>query len=151
MDPASIIGLTAAIQRILTGVYRFGEGIREARREINQLCSELFALKAALNHIQLNLDINGTVNLDITGEAHPILPSSNFETPEFTSVLSTTHAILKDLLTRLDMKPSRFKTLRQRLVWPIIKDDVKLYIDRLERSKSWLILATTSDNTYAAR
>ena len=150
MDPISIVGLTAAIQQILTYVYQFGGGIREAKKEINQLCSELFALKAALEHIQLSLDTNRIAQLDITGDAHSLLTSPNLVTSEFTDVLSSTDTILKDLLARLDLKPSRFKWSLQRLTWPIIKDDVKGYIDRLERSKSWLILATTSDNMYAS-
>jgi hypothetical protein len=146
MDPISIISLTAAIQQLLSCVYNYGQGVREAKKEINQLCSELLALKAALEHVQLNLGLNRSIEL---GDAQSILSSSNFATPEFQSMVSSTDTLLKELLARLDLKSSRFKSSLQRLAWPLFRDDVKLYTERLERTKSWFVLATTSDSMYA--
>ena len=154
MDPASVIGCAAAIQQLLSCVYQgfqYGKGVYEAKKEINRLCSELLGLKAALEHIQLNLGLNRSVQLGASEDAQRILSSSNFSTPEFHEMLCSTQRILKELLARLDVKPtSRLAASMQKLCWPLVKDDVKVYIDRLERSKSWFILATTSDNVYVS-
>ena len=144
MDPVSAIGLAAGVQQLLGCIFRFGQGVREAKREINQLCSELFGLKAALEHVALITRFDG--NVDAKGDAQQMLVSSSFSTPEFQEMLSFTNDVLTQLLRKLEPKPSRFQSSLQRLAWPLIKDDVKLYIERLERSKKWFILATTSDN-----
>ena len=157
MDPVSIVGCAAAIHQLLSCVYRvyqFGKGVHEAKKEISQLCSELLGLKAALDHIQLNLNLNLNLNYNveqgISEDARRVLSSSNFLTPEFHEMVMSTEAVLKELLARLDVKPTnRFAVSIQRLRWPLVKDDVKVYVDKLERSKSWFILATTSDNVYA--
>lgn len=83
MDPVSIIGLTAAIQQLLGSIYKFGQGIHEARTEINLLCSELLALKAAFEHIQLNVQLDSNQDVVTAGAAQRVLSSSNFATPEF--------------------------------------------------------------------
>ena len=148
MDPASIVGLTAAIQQILTTVYQFGKGVREARDEINHLCSELFALKAALEHVQLNMD---TRSPGTCKDAQSILISSNMSTSEFSDMLSSTNSILSSLLTRLDCKPGKIKSALQRVSWPLLKDDVNRDIKRIERLKSFFVLSTTSDNAILCR
>ena len=81
--PAATIGLTAAIQQLLTTVYQFGQGVREAKAEINPLCSELLALKAALDHVQLNLNAGLTGSFGAAEDAQLTLSSSNFSTSEF--------------------------------------------------------------------
>ena len=148
MDPISIIGLTAAIQQILIAVYQFGKGVREARDEINHLCSELFALKAALEHAQFNID---TRSSDTSKDAQSILVSSNMSTLEFGDILSSTDSILRSLLIRLDRKPSKIKSTFRKVSWPLLKDDINRDIQRIERLKSFFILSTTSDNAILCR
>lgn len=152
MDPASITGLTAAIQQLLSCVYKlytYGESVHEAKNEINQLCSELLALKAALEHVQLNLELSRSAELDLSGNVQSMLSSSNFATPEFEDMISSTESVIKELLTRLEVKPGRFRSSVQRLAWPLVRNnEVKRYLDRLDSAKKWFILATTSDNTY---
>ncbi|KAL8826887.1 MAG: hypothetical protein Q9191_003522 [Dirinaria sp. TL-2023a] len=146
MDPVSIIGLTAAIQQILTAVYQFGHGVVESKKEINQLCSELLALKAALEHVQINLSLGHDPKSETQNVASPLLSSTNLSTPECTAMASSAEAILKELLTRLKSKSSTFKKSLQRLTWPLVKEDVMRYVERLHRLTSWFVLATTSDN-----
>lgn len=143
---ASIIGLSAAIQQLLGCIYQFGQGVYEAKREINMLCSELLALKAALEHIQLNLRPKSVTDPESIENTQRILASSNFATPEFEKMRLFTNDILTQLRARLDVKPGSFRSSLRTLKWPLIKNDVNLYIARLERSKSWFIFATTSDN-----
>ena len=146
MDPASIIGLSAAIQQILSSIYKFGKGLYEAKTEINLLCSELHALKAALEHIQLNLQLDSNQDVDTTEVSQRILSSFNFSTPEFEKMVLFTEDVLNKLQARLDIKSSPFKSSILAVKWSLLKDSIKLDIERLERSKRWFILATTSDN-----
>jgi hypothetical protein len=145
MEPVSIVGLAAAIQQLVTAIYQVGQGVREAKREMNQLCSELLALKAALEHVQLNL---GQQNDTGVGSEDPqsMLSSSNLNTPDFKNMLASTNAILQDLLARLHPNSSRFKSSLQRISWVLMKEDIKRDTQRLERSKTWFILATTSES-----
>jgi len=144
MDPVSVIGISAAIQQLLSCNLKYGQGVREAKREINQLCSELLGLKSAIEHVQLILQPSDVT--DTTADVRSILSSSMFATSEFHEMLSFTNDVLKQLLDRLETKTTRFQSSLQRLSWPLIKDDVKLYVERLERSKQWFILSMTSDN-----
>ena len=155
MDPVTIIGLISSVQQILQAVYAYGSSVREAKTEINQLCSELLALKAALEHVHLNSNVDhlsaGMENLGLAKEAQEILSTSNFTTPEFEQMILSTSHIMKELLSRLQQKPGKFNAAKQRLMWHIVKDDIKRDIDRLNRMKSFFILATTSDNTILCR
>lgn len=146
MDPVSIIGLTAAIQQILVAVYNVADGVREAKDEINQLCSELLALKAALDHVQMNLSLGSGEKTEGSGMPSSSLVSPNLSTFEFKEMIASAETIVKELLNRLDKKSNAFKASLQRLKWPFIKDDVKRYVERLHRLTSWFVLATTSDN-----
>lgn len=146
MDPATIVGLTAAIQQILSSIFHFADGVRESKQEINQLCSELLALKAALEHVIFNLSISSNVSSEARNEDISPLYSMTLSTPEFRQMTTSADIILRDLLTRLEKKPGAFRTSLQRLKWPLIKDDVKRYVERLHRMTSWFVLATTSDN-----
>jgi len=146
MDPVSIIGLTAAIQQILVAVYNVADGVRESKDETNQLCSELLALKAALDHVQMNLSLISSDNSEGSGVPSSSLVSPNLSTFEFKEMIASSETIVKEVLTRLGKKPNALKASLQRLKWPFIKDDVKRYVERLHRLTSWFVLATTSDN-----
>ncbi|KAL9046740.1 MAG: hypothetical protein Q9214_000505 [Letrouitia sp. 1 TL-2023] len=150
MDPASIIGLTVAIQQLLTGIYSFSSGVHEAKTEIKQLCGELLVLKAALEHVRFNLEMGHNNSPNFAEDASPLLKPSNFSTPEFKQMISLTSTLLDELLARLQVKDGRFKSSLQRLAWPIMKDDVKRYAAKMQRIASWFMLVTTSDNVYAS-
>lgn len=144
MDPVSVSGLIIAVEQILCQIYKFGQGVQGAKKEISQLCSELFALKGALEHARMSLD--GTTDLDKPrGNPQPLL-SPLLNTDEFSSMLSSADSLLRDLSKRLSKSPGRLNSIMQSLAWPLKKDDIMSIIQRLERLKSYLILATTTDN-----
>lgn len=151
MDPVSIIGLSAAVQQLLGCILKYSQGVREAKTEINQLCSELLALRAAFEHIHLILQPASSIDIDGAESAQALLSSSIFATQDFRDMLMLTNETLTQLQTRLETKPGSFKSSWQKLAWPLMKDEVKLYIQRLERSKQWFILATTSDSLAICR
>ena len=137
---------SAAIQQLLGSIYKFGQGVYEAKTETNLLCSELLALRAALEHIQLNLQLDSNQDVDTTGVSQRMLSSSNFASPEFEKMLLFTKDVLNKLQAKFDVKSGPFNSSIRAVKWTLLKDGIKLDIERLERSKRWFILATTSDN-----
>ena len=89
--------------------------------------------------------------LGLAKEAQEILSSSNLATPEFQQMLCNADTIMNDLLGRLQQKPGKMNSAVRRIKWHVVKDDIKRDIDRLNRLKSWFIMATTSDNTLLCR
>lgn len=150
MDPISISatmsGLVIAIEQIVGLIYKYGKGVRDARKEINQLCSELFALKAALEHIKMSTESTLDIGEDDISDSSTLCDSTLFGTLEFQNMLSTTESLLTDLAKRLDRAPGRLNSVLHNLTWPLKKDDIKSEVQRLERLKSYFILATATDN-----
>ena len=144
MDPVSVSGLIIAVEQILCQIYTFGRGVHDVKKEITQLCSELFALKGALEHVRMSLD--GTVELGKSQAAPQTLLSPLLKADEFSSMLSSADLLLRDLSKRLSKSPGRLNSILQSLAWPLKKDEIINTIQRLERLKSYLILATTTDN-----
>lgn len=150
MDPlsitASIAGIVLTVEQILSAVYKYGKGVQEAKTERGQLCSELFALKAALEHVRMNAQY-AQESTDQTDEPQA-LSSSIFQTPHFTVMLSTTRTTLEELLKRLTEPQGRVRSALYSVTWSLKKEDVKQELVRLDRFKSYFVLATTSDNMY---
>ena len=154
MDPASIVGLTVAIQQLISYSFKLGRAIHaagEAKRDISKLCSELLALKAALEHVQLDLDQDFSLESEVSKDESTTIGPSIFATPEFKAMVSSTDEALKELLAKMDLKSGKFKSLKQKLSWVLFKDDVRDGIARLERAKGWFILATTTENSLICK
>ena len=137
MDPisacASISGLVIAIEQIIAAIYKYSKGVKDAKKETKQLCSELFALKAGLEHIRLDL---GNTDDPLAPLQAPASPTTG--TTEFDSMLDATKTLLESLDKRFKESSRRFNTALHRLAWPLRRDDIKYFI-----------LATTTDNLYA--
>lgn len=144
MDPVSITGLILSAQQLISYIFAYGAGVKDSGEEIGQLCSELFALKAALEHVQMNADAN--IALDEPQGVAPAFSSPLFETKEFSSMVSTTDTLLKVLIGRFPTDPGRLKSAWRKLTWPLKKDDIQQSIQRLERLKMFFVMATTTDN-----
>ena len=146
MDPlsacATIAGLAVAIEQIVAAIYQYGKGVKDSKKEISRLCSELFALKGALEHVRTNLQDAGASSMS----APASLFSPITTTKEFINMLDTTKSALADLFQRLEKPHGRITTALNRLMWPLKKDDVRNETQRLERLKSYFILAATTDN-----
>ena len=146
MDPvsicATIAGLAVAIEQIVAAIYQYGKGVKDSRKEISQLCSELFALKGALEHVRLNLQDAGASSTS----APASLFSPIIGTKEFINMLDTTKSALADLSRRLEKPHGRVTIALNRLTWPLKKDDIRNETQRLDRLKLYFILATTTDN-----
>ena len=146
MDPLSacttIAGLAVAIEQIVAAIYQYGKGVKDSKKEICWLCSELFALKGALEQVRRNLQDAEASSMS----APATLFSPIIGTKEFINALDTTKLALADLFLRLERPHGRITTALNRLMWPLEKDDVRNETQRLERLKSYFILAVTTDN-----
>lgn len=149
MDPASLTGLIVALEQIISRIFKFGKGIKDAKKEINQLCSELFALKGSLEHIRMNFN-SSKAFVEPDGALQSLFPPL-LKTEECSRMFTATESLVEDLTKRLSPAPGRLNSLMQSLTWPLKKDDIKDFISRLERLKSYFLLATTSDNMYVHR
>ncbi len=151
MDPvsvcATISGLAVTIEQIVAAIYRYGKGVNDSRKEMNQLCSELFALKGALEHVRMNLQDAEASSTSAAGS----LSAPIIGTKEFINMLDTTESALADLLKRLEKPHGRVTTALNRLTWPLKKDDIRNETQRLDRLKLYFILATTTDNLETSK
>ena len=149
MDPASLTGLIIALEQIIGQIFKFGNGVKAAKKEVNQLCSELFALKGSLEHIRMNFNNNKSF-VEPDGALQSLFPPL-LKTEECSRMFTATESLVVDLTKRLSPAPGRLNSMIQSLTWPLKKDDIRDFISRLERLKSYFLLATTSDNMYVRR
>ena len=145
MDPvtvcATISGLVVAIEQIVALIYQYGKGVADAKKEISSMCSELFALKGALEHIRLNLQSIGASSITPFPFPSPIMGTKDFK-----EMLDTTTSAITALSKPFEKARGRVATALNRLTWPMKKTDIISETQRLERLKSYFILATTTDN-----
>lgn len=152
MDPFSIsvgvLGLIGTIQGLIKMTYTFGKEASEAKKEIRMLCSELFALKGALECAKMNVDISldATANTGEQMNSQSVFSSKMFGTREFRDMVEATQTLLAELTIRFTKMQERGSSLKTSLKWPFIKDEVEESIRRLERLKFYFVLATTSEN-----
>jgi hypothetical protein len=151
MDPASVAGLIVLAGQIANSIYQYGNDVRNARREIDQLCVDLFALKGTLEHVRLHIESCKLIDDDVDSSSTFTLPSQIFRTDEFDGMLSSTDALLRDLYGVLNKTRDRKRNIMQHLTWPFTKKEMQEYTDRLEKMKSYFILAITSDNLEVSK
>ena len=159
MDPISIVGTVAAIQQLLQVIYRYGRNVQGCKKEINQLCSELLALKAALDHVYLNSNfqdplLNSTADdnaAELVKDASAILTTAASSSADFQDMLQACHDILHELIGKLQPRISKLASSIQSAVWPLRKDEIYRQIERLHRMTSWFVLVSISDNAAVCR
>lgn len=120
-DPISIIGLVVTIGQVVSTLYDYGSSVKDARRDINKLSVELFALQGTLQHV------------DTFFGGRMLEPAS-------VEVLKSTKEFIECLLRDLEIPRSKLKKALQSLRWPLEEKDMTTHLARLERVKSWLIL-----------
>ncbi|KAI9849685.1 MAG: hypothetical protein M1837_002811 [Sclerophora amabilis] len=149
MDPTSVAALVIAIGQVLASIYRNGKDAKDTSKEVNHLCSELFGLRSALEHLRMNLE--SCAEVSGPGEAPHAFSSPHVKTQEFSAMLSDADSLVQELHKCLERKPGRLNSVLYSLTFPLKKDDIKTYIQRLERQKTYFILTTTTDNLDLSR
>jgi hypothetical protein len=137
-DPLSIAGLILAIGGVVQILVNYGSDAKDARKDIQSLTTELFALKGVLEHIEYQ---------QRAFSADPTSPKSvKYDSQEFSRMLESAKELLESLRKSLKPAQSHFGQSVQRMAWPLKKDDVQKQIARIERVKTWLIVVMTTDN-----
>jgi hypothetical protein len=137
-DPVSITGLVIAIGSVVQALLNYSLAAKEARKDIQSLTVELFALKGILDHIENQRQVETT-------DSASLVPGK-FASGEFSQMLRSASEILKSLQDSLKPSQPNSATSIQPLKWPFKKEDVQKHIARLEKVKSWLVLIMTTDN-----
>lgn len=143
MDPASVVGLASAIASLaqpsfaaLNSVCEYSLQVREAPAKSAELRNELAIMSGILT------------NLEIATKNYP----DNFEVPSssINYTLSLITETLQQLIQKLGRKvdPSRTVGLR-RVTWPFKSEELKEYIEKLQRFGSFLNLASNSQQMYS--
>ena len=137
-DPISVTGLVIAIGGLVQALMNHASNIKDARKEIQDLTSELFALKGVLEHIKCQQE----AALMYSGSHQ----SSKYQTQEFLRMLVSTNELLEALGKHLKPAQSRFGQSIQRMTWSFKREEVQKQIARIERVKTWLVVVMTADN-----
>jgi len=140
MDPVSIAGLLMETGSILASLIRYAKDLQGARNEPRKLSEELFALKGILDHLLAQVD-----------EKQPRRRSDTLNPEVLANVLQSTSGFLHSLLKDLEEPETKFKRLGKRLEWPFTQKEYDKHLIRLERVKSWLLLALVADNASLDR
>ena len=157
MDPGTAIGLALSVQQLLTGLLEYSKDIKNAKKEIRQLSTEVSMLKAALEQVKMIVKPSDRNEPDHMDEGSSILLTSNLATDEFRQMIGTTEALLEELQSLLRPEPvgssitQVFKRAVQKARWSLEKKQAEDYFKRVERAKTWFILALTSDDTAICR
>lgn len=137
MDPGTILAVIQLSDRVLSLIAKYYSGVKKAKEEIEALKAEVEAFHNVLRRIQeLALQSSNATKI-------PLLTS-------LATAIENSLSDIKDIKIRLD--PSNGKKAISRvglraLKWPFTKDEVKEHIARLERHKTTLTLALSSDQT----
>ena len=132
-DPVSVTGLALQVAVVLKQLYDYGSSVKGARKELNALRSELYALKGVLGDID---DDQNTIGKK---------PMRH----ELASILTSAHELLSTLGAKLETKSSVVGKAKQSLAWPLNKADHAKVLVKLERLKSWLMLYLQGDQHTA--
>ena len=134
-DPLSTTGLAIQAGALMRQLYDYGKSVKGAQKQIIVLCSELAALKSILADLQSQND-SGTISLAQQDHA---------------DMLSMAHALMSDLSKRLRVKSSSFQRALQSLKFPLDEDTRRDALAKLERLKSWFMLALMSEEQSTSK
>ncbi|KAK3645527.1 hypothetical protein LTR56_002968 [Elasticomyces elasticus] len=132
-DPVSATGLVLQVAVVLKQLYECGKNVKSARKEIEALQTELYALKGVLEDVQEGQNIAG-----LRPERHEL------------SVMSkTAHEVLLSLNTKLAPSESKLERAAQSLKWPFDKSQYSERLVKLERIKTWFLSYMMGDQRTA--
>lgn len=148
MDPISITGLILDVSHVLASVINYAKAVKSAKPEIRKMSEELFALKGILEHLSAQSSGETSKYEHIEYESET---PSRFDQNTLDRVLRQTNDFLQSLLKDLEPPESHFQKLKQKLEWPMSKEDFDKHLVALERVKSWLILVLMADSATVDR
>ncbi|MCJ1405083.1 hypothetical protein MMC11_008309 [Xylographa trunciseda] len=129
-------------------LYSYAKDVKEAKNAIQQLSNELYALIGVLEHLkrqqeQLSLSENES------DRPEALVHSSNEAT--LTTILSECLDFLYQLQKSLKIPTGRLQSAFHKLKWPLKDSETKGHLQRLERVKTYFVLALVTDDLGLTR
>ncbi|KAG8529472.1 uncharacterized protein KY384_006109 [Bacidia gigantensis] len=164
MDISGLVVTSVAICfEITSTLYKYGKEVKGARRDIQNLSNELFALVGALEHYKSRLErqatdaaersappaYSATQSTDRNSEDVAAIKDSS--SGSVASVLEQTIDFLRELQRSLAVPTTRFKRVTQVMAWPLKEGQVQTHLNRLERVKTFFILSLVTDEVDQSR
>ncbi|KAK5708440.1 hypothetical protein LTR97_000981 [Elasticomyces elasticus] len=135
-DPVSATGLVLQVVVVLKQLYEYGKSVKSARKEIEALQTELYALKGVLGDVQ-----DGQNTAGLRPERH-----------ELSVMFLMAHEVLLSLNTKLTSSEStKLERAAQSMKWPFDKSQYTEKLVKLERIKTWFLSYMMGDQRTAIR
>lgn len=137
----TVLGLSF---NVATTLYSYAKDVKGARGDIQQLSNELFALIGVLQHLKMQQE---STLVELSAK-HLLAEESN--RPIVQEVLHECIEFLQELQQKLMVPKSRFQAKLQKMKWPFQRDEIRQHLQRLERVKTYFMLALMSDEMSAS-
>lgn len=131
-DPVSITGLLFTIEQTVSVLYTYGQNVKNASSDIDELTNELLVLQGVLQEVQYRKS-PATISLSKEKDCRYMLRS--------------TKQSLEFLLSKLEIPSSKIGKAIKHATWPLRKDKVSDHLRRFERVKSLLILVFLTEDS----
>lgn len=128
-DPISVTGLVLQVADLIKQLYDYVKAVKGAEKAILSIAGELSALKSIF---ELNVRL-GPPEVISTGN-------------DFNKMLETTKALLDELAEVVMTRSGVAQRMIQRLEWPFDYANVEKKLSKLERLKTWFLLALMVHN-----
>lgn len=134
----TVLGLS---YEMASTIYSYSKDVKGARKQINQLSNELFALIGVIEHIKMQRE---------RGALDQQQPKSFFhnDSDTFERVLNETIEFLQELQDSLAVPKSRLYAIAQKLKWPLQEKETQAHLRRLERVKSYFVLSQVTEEMF---
>jgi len=123
--------------RISSQIYTYTKDVKEARRDIDALSNELFALIGVIERLR-HSDGHGDANINTLPRLH--------SQPGFLRVMNETLDFLQNLHATLETPRGRLDKALQKMKWPLKGEETKRHLERLERVKTYFLLSIMTND-----
>ncbi|KAF6811649.1 ankyrin repeat protein [Colletotrichum sojae] len=130
-EALTVIEVALCITEVFERLCAFISTVKSAKDDIRKLAQELFALRGALDHF--DVQVQGASDTSLQEQVQSMLAMTQ----------ETLEAIAKKLGTP---KSSKMGRAVQSLAWPFRTGDVEKYLATIERAKTWFIMVLMRDS-----
>ncbi|MCJ1383613.1 hypothetical protein MMC17_006727 [Xylographa soralifera] len=124
-------------------LYSYAKDVKEAKNAIQQLSNELYALIGVLEHLKRQQE-QPSLSESKLDQSEALIQS--YDESTLTSILSECLDFLHGLQKSLKIPTGRLRSALHKLKWPLKDSDMKGHLRRLERVKTYFILALVTDD-----
>lgn len=139
MDPGTILAVVQITDRVLSLIAKYYSDVKNAQKDIEGLTTEVEAFSNVLRRIQLLVQSSShATKLPLSASLVATIQGARSDIENIKNQLDPSKGTAKKVMSRIG-----FRALK----WPFTKEEVKEHIARLERHKTIISLALSSDQT----